>query len=54
MSCKDLLFKTNNLQMEYIGNSNTFNEIYLKINDPWDQSNINDKYYKDSRIKISS
>jgi len=54
MSCKDILFKTSNLEFKYIGNKKLFDYIYLNLKDPWEQSNINDNYYNSSRIKINN
>ena len=52
MSCKEFIFKGGD-KLEYIANDNTFNEIYKTLEDPWNQTDENDIYYKRSRKIVS-
>jgi len=53
MSTKDYLFSEDNSKLVYKGVDKSFDLIYKNIQDPWGQSDISDKYYLESRKKIS-
>jgi len=54
MSTTDYLFqKNNNGGLDYIGENETFDQLYLNIKNPWNQSDITDNYYSNSRNKLA-
>lgn len=53
MNTIDILFKKSDNSFDYIGNDESFDEIYNKIEDPWNQSNLSDEYYFNSRQKLN-
>ena len=52
ITTKDYLFYNDERGLQYKGDSKTFDEIYKNLEDPWGQSDVNDKYYLESRKKL--